>query len=142
VHLVLQVAESLRMIHEEGLTSVYARHERMAERVRRGIAELGLALQYPGLRAFGATVTAIALPPGVAPRRVRDGLIARGILTAAAMAPYTASGFRIGHMGDIRMADVERTLAELGEVLRETGAAAWDGAQHAPGSATNGTRPR
>jgi aspartate aminotransferase-like enzyme len=119
VHLVLQVAESLRLIHEEGLGAVYERHERMAARVRGGIAALGLALQYPRFRAFGATVTAIALPAGVAPRRVRDGLIARGILTAAAMEPLAGSGFRIGHMGDIRLADVERTLAALADVLNE-----------------------
>jgi aspartate aminotransferase-like enzyme len=35
------------------------------------------------------------------------------------MGPFVDSAFRIGHMGDIRMADVERTLTALGEVLGE-----------------------
>ena len=30
---------------------------------------------------------------------------------------FKATGFRIGHMGDIRMTDVERTLAALGDVM-------------------------
>ena len=48
---------------------------------------------------------------------VRDGLKARGILTAAGLGIFQPSGFRIGHMGDIRLADVERTLAALRDVL-------------------------
>ena len=59
----------------------------------------------------------IAVPKGVDPKVVRDGMKARGILTAAGMGPYVSTAFRIGHMGDIRMPDVERTLAALGEVL-------------------------
>jgi aspartate aminotransferase-like enzyme len=55
----------------------------------------------------------------VDPKVIRDGLKARGILTAAGMGPYVESAFRIGHMGDIRMSDVDRTLAALGEVLAE-----------------------
>ncbi len=72
---------------------------------------------FPGLRRLSPTVTAIALHPGVAPKAVRDELKARGILTAAAMGKYETTGFRIGHMGDIRLADVERTLVALASAL-------------------------
>lgn len=119
VHLVLQVAEALRMIHEEGLTTVQKRHEGMATRVRDGISRLGLTLQCPALKHRTDTVTAIAAPATVDPKAIRDGLKARGILTAAGMGPYVESSFRIGHMGDIRMSDVDRTLAALKEVLAE-----------------------
>ena len=117
VHLVLQLAESLRMIHEEGLARVFDRHAQMAARVRDGVRDLGLELQCPALDAYAATVTAIALPPHVAPSTVRDGLKARGIYTAGALGRFQSSGFRIGHMGDIRMPDVERALAALRDVL-------------------------
>jgi aspartate aminotransferase-like enzyme len=120
VQIVLQVAEALRMMHEEGLENVYVRHAAMANRVRRGAAELGLALQCPQLTRHSATLTAIALPAGIAPKPLRDRIKARGILTAAGLGPYDATGFRIGHMGDIRMADVERTLTALSEALRES----------------------
>lgn len=119
VHLMLQVAEALRMIHEEGLANVHRRHEAMATRVRDGVANLGLTLQCATLAHRSNTVTAIEAPAGVDPKAIRDGLKGRGILTAAGMGPYVGSAFRIGHMGDIRMADVERTLAALGEVLAE-----------------------
>jgi len=117
VHIVMQVAEALRMIDEEGLVNVYDRHAAMAQRVREGVAELGLSMQCPALERRANTVTAIALPPTVEPRAIRDALKARGIWTAAGLGRYERGGFRIGHMGDIRMADVERTLGALREVL-------------------------
>jgi serine---pyruvate transaminase len=119
VPIVLQIAESLRMIHEEGLETVYARHAALARRVRQGIEELGLAVQCPELPRLSATMTAIALPAGVEPRPLRERIKARGILTAGGLGPYESTGVRIGHMGDIRVADVERTLGALREALDE-----------------------
>src|SRR5207247_992716 len=105
VQIVLQVAEALRMIHEEGLENVYERHAAMAARVRDGAAALGLAPQCPALVNRSATLTALALPPSVAPKPLRDKIKKRGVLTAAGLGQYESKGFRIGHMGDIRMAD-------------------------------------
>jgi aspartate aminotransferase-like enzyme len=126
VAIVLQVAEALRMIHEEGLDAVYARHAALAERVRRGVDALGLSLQCPRLPRLSATMTAIALPAGVDPRAFRDRVKARGILTAGGLGPFENAGFRIGHMGDIRIADVERTLDAVSIALDEVGAGARD----------------
>ena len=117
VHLVLQVAEALRLLHQEGLPRVQQRHEAMAARVRAGVAQRGLGLQCPALARLSPTLTAIALPARLAPKAVREGLVARGILTAAGMGRYEGSAFRIGHLGDIRLADVERTLGALDMVL-------------------------
>jgi aspartate aminotransferase-like enzyme len=123
IQVVLQVADALRLMHEEGLENVYARHAALAQRVRVGVEQLGLAMQCPAISRRSATLTAIALPAGVAPKPFRDRIKARGILTAAGLGPYDGNGFRIGHMGDIRIADVERTLVAVGEALRESLAA-------------------
>jgi len=120
VQIVLQVAEALRMMHEEGLKAVYQRHHEMAQHVRESCSALGLALQCPALTRHSATMTAIALPAGVDPKSFRDRIKARGILTAAGLDRYAPVGFRIGHMGDIRMADVERTLDAVREALQAT----------------------
>jgi aspartate aminotransferase-like enzyme len=117
VHLVLQLAEALRMLHEEGLAAVVDRHAAMAARMRDGARQLGLEMQCPSLQRYATTVTAIALPSHAAPAAVRRGLEARGVYTAGALGRFQPSGFRIGHMGDIRMHDVERTLAALRDVL-------------------------
>jgi len=119
VHLVLQVAEALRMIHEEGLGTVLARHATMAKMVHQGAASLGLALQCPHLRNRSTTVTAIALPSDLSADSVRQGLKGRGVLTAAALEHYREQAFRVGHMGDIRSADVDATLDALAAVMRD-----------------------
>ena len=119
VHLVLQVAEALRMHNEETLERVHARHARMAAMARDGGAKLGLEPQCASLRQRSTTLTAFALPSGLPPGQVRDGLKSRGILTAAGLDRYQPTAFRIGHMGDIREEDVQRTLEALAEVLAE-----------------------
>src|ERR1043165_734990 len=88
VHLVFQVAEALRMIHEEGLKAVYRRHDAMAARARAGVAELGLSLQSPSKIARSSTVTGVTLPRGVEPKTVRDELKRQGILVAAGMGAF------------------------------------------------------
>lgn len=113
VAIVLQVAEALRMMHEEGLANVFARHAELARRVRDGASALGLALQCPRLPRLSATMTALSLPDGIEPRALRDRIKSRGILTAGGLGPFESTGFRIGHMGDIRVPDVERTLNAL-----------------------------
>jgi aspartate aminotransferase-like enzyme len=89
----------------------------MSERLREGLSGLGLARQCPNLQRESTTLTAVLAPAGVAPKVIRAALEERGILVAEGLGPYDATAFRIGHMGDIRMADIERTLAGLGEVL-------------------------
>jgi aspartate aminotransferase-like enzyme len=117
VHCVMQVGEALRMIHEEGIETVFRRHAEMAAMVQREMAVLGLQHQCPSLTRRATTVTAIALPPDKPPAQVRDAMKTRGILVAGALEHFQPTAFRIGHMGDIRPADVQRTLDSLREAL-------------------------
>ena len=119
VHIVLQVAEALRLIHDEGFDAVCARHGTMAAIVQREAAAVGLEHQCPRLRNRSTTVTALALPAHVPPDQLRDGLKQRGILTAAALEHYQPTAFRIGHMGDIRTADVETTMTAVREIISD-----------------------
>jgi aspartate aminotransferase-like enzyme len=117
IHVVMQVVEALRQIHEEGLPQILARHEQMSVTVARRLETLGLSPQCPQLHRRATTVTAVALPAGMPPAQVRDGLKARGILVAGGLERFAPSAFRIGHMGDIRPADVDRTMDALADVI-------------------------
>ncbi|MDH5235371.1 MAG: alanine--glyoxylate aminotransferase family protein, partial [Gemmatimonadota bacterium] len=71
VHVVLQVGEALRMLHEETLPAVQQRHAELAAATRDGVAALGLAPQCPALRRRATTLTAVALPAELPPERIR-----------------------------------------------------------------------
>ncbi|MEP6763413.1 MAG: alanine--glyoxylate aminotransferase family protein [Gemmatimonadaceae bacterium] len=122
VHIVLQVAEALRMMHEEGLQAVFARHEANAKMTLDGAMALGLSPLFPKLSAFAPVISALKFPAGVSPQGVRDAMKARGVLTAAAMGTYAQRGFRIGHLGDIRSSDIQQTLSALRDALQMTAA--------------------
>ncbi|MCZ6916021.1 MAG: alanine--glyoxylate aminotransferase family protein [Gemmatimonadetes bacterium] len=119
VHLVLQAQEALATVLAEGLDDVFMRHESMARAVADWAAARGLAQQCPDLRRFSPTLTVLAVPPEIDPRAIKKAMRERGILIAAGLGPYRDSAFRLGHMGDIRLADVRRTLEALDAVLTD-----------------------
>jgi aspartate aminotransferase-like enzyme len=119
VHLVLQVHEALSMIAEEGIEATFARHEAMAQMARDWANEMGLSLQCPNLKRFSPTLTAIHVPEELNFRDIRQRLKASGILIAGGIGRYETASMRIGHMGDIRPADVRQTLNALTEVIED-----------------------
>ena len=120
VLLVLQVLEALRMIHEEGIPAVFERHRAMAARAREGAQALGFTLQCPDLTERSPTLTGLRVPPGTTPGALREAVLRRGIQLAGGLEIYKDSTLRIGHMGDIRPADVEAALQALAAALAET----------------------
>jgi len=117
VHLFFQVNEALNLINEEGLENVFARHEKMGRMVRGWAGEHGFSLQHPSAQSFTPTLTALRVPEPCDAATIREGLKRRGILTARGLGKYEGTGIRIGHMGDIRPRDVQRTLEVLSEVM-------------------------
>ena len=121
VHLVLQVRRSAADDPRGGRRTASGRGiTAMAERARttgRTRSDSRCSARRTSRRS--ATLTAIALP-----RWHRAQAVARYASRRAACSPRRASartqadGFRIGHMGDIRLADVDRTLDALRDALR------------------------
>ena len=113
VLLVLQLLEAVRMIREEGMEEVFLRHHAMAEAVRARATRMGYRLPGPGIRERSPTLTALQLPEGMSPGTLRARVRESGIQIAGGLGAYKETCIRIGHMGDIRMEDVERTLDVL-----------------------------
>ena len=84
---------------------------------RHAVSELGMSLQCPGLDRLSPTLTAIRAPEGFSPVAIRERMKARGILVARALGGFEPTCFRIGHMGDIRPADVRRTIDALADII-------------------------
>ena len=110
VLLALQLLESVRMIHEEGVEAVFERHQVMADRVRSRAVELGFELQGGGILQRSPTLSALQVPEGIEPDKLRTRLREAGVQIAVGLGSYKPLCVRIGHMGDIRMEDVDRTM--------------------------------
>jgi alanine-glyoxylate transaminase/serine-glyoxylate transaminase/serine-pyruvate transaminase len=106
VHFFFGLAESIRMLEEEGLNQVFARHHRLAEATRAAVRAWqrndGPALFPVDPRRLSDSVTAIWLPEGHDAERVREIALERfNVSLGAGLGPLAGRVFRIGHMGDL-----------------------------------------
>ena len=70
-----------------------------------------------GIAERSPTLTALTVPEGVDAKTFRAGVRASGVQIAVGLRGYEAACVRVGHMGDIRMADVDLTLDVMESVL-------------------------
>jgi len=118
VSLVVGLRESLRLILEEGLPNVFARHQTLARATRAGVAALGLRLfaEQPG-----AACTAVEAPAGIGGGAIVRGFRCRGLTIAGGQGSMKGKIFRISHMGYVDGFDILAALATLEAVLTELG---------------------
>jgi len=91
--------ESLRMIEEEGLSNVYARHRAISRGVVNAVEVMGLRLVPESEEYSSPTVTAFYTPDGISEAKVREGAFKYGVLIAGSWGPLKGRVLRIGHMG-------------------------------------------
>ena len=121
VSLLFALAKQLEHIDAETLPVRWARHEAMARRTwawademtARGIPVRVLAA--PGERSW--TVTCLTMPPGRKGSDVNAAMKAKGFVISAGYGKLKDSTIRIGHMGEHTVAELDRVLAALREVL-------------------------
>jgi len=112
----------LKRIQKEGLEARWARHTAMAERTYAWVDEiraegLDFSLVAPeGSRSPG--VTAIKVPEGVAAPDIVKAMSGRGWVIGGGYGKLKPTTFRIGHMGEHTVAELEALLAQLTEVVR------------------------
>ncbi len=117
--LVIGLAEVLRMMREEGLESVYARHRLLAEAARAGVTALGLTV-FP--EAPADSVTAATVPAGIdAPAVVKKMRDEHGVTIAGGQDQLKPTLIRIGHLGFYEPADILIALAALEHSLVDLG---------------------
>jgi aspartate aminotransferase-like enzyme len=100
----------------EGLQARFARHSAMATRVQSWTEAHGLGLYAPG-GYRSQTVTTVENRPGLDFADLNTFLKARGMRIAHGYGPLRESTFRIAHMGETRLDDVDALLAALEEYL-------------------------
>ncbi|MEM7500341.1 MAG: aminotransferase class V-fold PLP-dependent enzyme [Pseudomonadota bacterium] len=114
--------ESLRLIEEEGMENVWARHYRLGEGVRRAVDAWGLKLCASDQKWHSDTVSAIVVPEDIDARDViSSGYKCYNISFGSGLAKVMGKVFRIGHLGDLNegMCLTALGLAEMS--LRDAG---------------------
>ncbi len=100
---------------EEGIENRFARHAEMAEIVRDWARE-HFAL-YGDERYLSNTVTNIENTRGISVAGLNEELAKRGAMISNGYGDLKEKCFRIGHMGDHQMEDVEWLLGEIEDIL-------------------------
>jgi aspartate aminotransferase-like enzyme len=119
--------EGLHMLEEEGLTNVYARHERLARATQAGLHALGFQLYaQEGYRSN--TVTSAVPPPGLDVAALRKLVDTKyGVVIAGGQGKMTGKMVRVGHLGAVAEGDVVQVIWAIEQALEELDVAPANG---------------
>jgi alanine-glyoxylate transaminase/serine-glyoxylate transaminase/serine-pyruvate transaminase len=106
VHFFYGLREALRMLDEEGLDNVFARHHRLAEATRRAVRAWrgndGPEIYSVEAQAQSNTITAVLVPEGCDADAVRQTALDRfNVSLGGGLDRLKGRVFRIGHLGDL-----------------------------------------
>ena len=120
--------EALRMLQEEGLAQVFARHDRHAEATRRAVRGWGLEVLCANPAEYSSSLTAVVMPAGHDADRLREIILERFDMSlGTGLSKLKGTVFRIGHLGDFNDLTLLGTLAGVEMGL------ACAGVPHRPG---------
>jgi aspartate aminotransferase-like enzyme len=103
-------------IAREGVDARFARHAQMAKRVQ-DWARKHFAL-YPDERYASTTVTCIKNTKGISVADLNKELGKRNLTLSNGYGKLKEQTFRIAHMGDLQMSDIDELLGAIEEILR------------------------
>jgi alanine-glyoxylate transaminase/serine-glyoxylate transaminase/serine-pyruvate transaminase len=113
--------ESLKMLSEEGLDNVFARHYRIAEGIREAVRGWGLRLCAKTPDLYSDTVSAVYVPEGFdSDVLTNHAFDAYGVSFGVGLGHMAGKAFRIGHLGSMTdvmalagLSAIEMSMADL-----------------------------
>jgi len=142
VGLIAGLALAVQMLEDEGMASVFARHARIAEGVRRAVRAWGMTPCAVSPDLYSETITAVVVPAGCnGTDLVRLAAEKYGMAFGVGLGEVAGKVFRIGHLGMLTdammlsgLAVAEMCMADLGwKITLGSGVAAAQ--EHYRGSA-------
>jgi alanine-glyoxylate transaminase/serine-glyoxylate transaminase/serine-pyruvate transaminase len=115
-NMLMGMEAALRLIFQEGVENVFARHRVLADAVHAAVGcwatagAIGFFGQVPAARSV--SVTTVSVAPGIDPDALRT--VARErfqVAIAGGLGPLAGRAFRIGHLGDTNAATILGALA-------------------------------
>ncbi len=117
VHAYYALVEALREFAEAGGRPARYRHYRaLAERLRAGLAALGIEAAVPPEQS-SVVLRAYRLPAGLSYTELHDALKTEGFVIYAGQGDLSKTLFRISTMGNVISADIDRLLRCVAQLL-------------------------
>ena len=123
-NLLYGLRESLKMLDEQGLANVFARHIRHGEAARRAAAAWGLELQCLDTASYSPSLTAMRVPDGHDADALRETILERfNMSLGTGLGKVKGKVFRLGHLGDFNDLMLAGALSgiEMGLALHRIG---------------------
>jgi len=126
VHFFFGLQEALRMLEEEGLDNVFARHHRLAEAARRAVRAWrqndGPEIFASDPRAQSDSITAVQLPDGCDADKTRQLCFDKfNVSLGGGLDRLRGRVLRIGHLGDLNEPMILGAIAAVEMALELTG---------------------
>lgn len=123
VSLICALNEALKMMKEEGLENIFARHKRLAMGLRKAIRAIGLNLFVDDDNKASYSITSILPPEGISVADIRKGLKEDfDIVVADGQNDLKGKIFRMGTLGYVCERDVIGAIGALELTLKKLGA--------------------
>ena len=121
VNSIFALAESLRLVKQEGLERSWERHREISQTLVTGLNRLGLEMMVDDTSIRLPQLSVVNVPQGIDEAAVRTRLLEdEGIEIGAGLGPLAGKVWRIGLMGhSCRPENVERLLNALERVLTD-----------------------
>lgn len=111
-NLLFGLRESIKMLEEEGLENVFARHDRFAEATRRAVRAWGLEVLCENPEEYSSVLTAVMMPEGSGADNLRKVILDNFDMSLGnGLGKVADKVFRIGHLGDLNDLSLLGTLA-------------------------------
>jgi alanine-glyoxylate transaminase/serine-glyoxylate transaminase/serine-pyruvate transaminase len=127
-NLLYAMREALAMLHEEGLTEVFARHQRHGDATRAAVRGWGLEIVCEDPREYSNSLTAILMPDGHDADRLRTLILEKFDMSlGTGLGKLAGRAFRIGHLGSFNDLMLAGTLCGVEMGMRLAGVPHTDG---------------
>lgn len=119
VNLIQALETSLELILKEGMDARFIRHKRLAEKFREAMRTHGMNFIPKEDAVMANTLSAPFYPEGVNGGEFLGGVSDAGVIIAGGLLPELKTKyFRVGHMGIVNDADIERTVEAIRSALK------------------------
>ncbi len=112
--------EGTKIILEEGMEERFRRHQRVAKAIRAALTHLGFSF-FTDEAFLADTLTVCYYPEGIEDQAFRTTYASNGVIVAGGLGEVAGKAFRMGHMGNLSVSQVQFAVAALESTLSTLG---------------------